>query len=262
MGDEPLKRVSPSYQIFMLVLSVFSLVVLLLELIFRGDAEVARVLDRADSFVCLFFFGDFVYSLVKAPRKLHYLATWGWIDLLSSIPVLEAARWGRLARIARLMRVLRALRASRMLWRILRYQRGQSVALAAALFAFFLIVGSSAAILRVEEVPTANIRTADDAVWWAFTTITTVGYGDRYPVTEAGRLIAALLMTTGVGLFSAFSGALAAWFLEAGGEDTDAQVATLIAEVAALRKAIEASGLRPPEPAAEAKPPGSVRPDA
>jgi voltage-gated potassium channel len=246
-GDEPLKRVSPSYQIFMLVLSVFSLVVLLLEVIFRRDAEVARVLDRADSFVCLFFLGDFVYSLVKAPRKLYYLATWGWIDLLSSIPVLEAARWGRVARIARLLRLLRALRASRMLWQILRHQRGQSVALAAALFAFFLIVGSSAAILRFEDVPNANIRDADDAVWWAFTTITTVGYGDRYPVTEAGRFVAALLMTTGVGLFSAFSGALAAWFLEAGGKDTDSQVAELTAEVAALRKAIEEAGFRLPE---------------
>ena len=260
-GDEPLRRISPSYQIFMLVLSVFSLAVLLLELIFRRDAEVSRVLNHADNIVCVFFLGDFVVSLANAPRKLRYLATWGWVDLLSSLPALEAARWGRVARIARLLRVLRALRASRMLGRILLRQRGQSVALAAALFAFFLIVGSSAAILRVEDVPGANIRTADDAVWWAFTTITTVGYGDRYPVTETGRVIAALLMTTGVGLFSAFSGALAAWFLAPDGKDTDSEVAALAAEVAALRKALEASGVRVPGPPAEAKPSGSLTPD-
>lgn len=232
----------------MLVLSVFSLSVLLLEVVFRRDAEVVRVLDHADTFVCVVFLGDFVHSLWVAPRKWRYLATWGWLDLLSSIPMLEPARWGRLARVARLLRVLRALRASRMLGRILIEQRGQSAALAAALLALFLIVASSAAILRFEDRQESNIRTADDAVWWAFTTITTVGYGDRFPVTGEGRFIAALLMTAGVGLFSAFSGALAAWFLAPDEANTDAEIAALTAEVAELRKAIETLGMRePPE---------------
>ncbi|HYR27628.1 MAG TPA: potassium channel family protein, partial [Thermoanaerobaculia bacterium] len=82
-------------------------------------------------------------------------------------------------------------------------------------------------------------RPADDAVWWAFATLTTVGYGDKYPLSGEGRFIAALLMTAGVGLFSAFSATLAAWFLAPEDEATDAEIAGLREEVAKLRRAVE-----------------------
>lgn len=230
---------SPRYQLFMLSLCVFALVIMVLQGVYRRDAHVAQVLDYADTVVCLFFLADFGLSLARAPRKWKYMATWGWLDLISSIPSLDAGRWGRLARIARLSRVLRALRASRVLTTILFRERGKSVALAAALLALFLLVGSSVAILHFETMPGSNIKTADDAVWWAFTTITTVGYGDRYPVSGEGRLIAALLMTAGVGLFGAFSAALAAWFLAPEDEATDLEISALRGEVASLRTIIE-----------------------
>lgn len=118
-------------------------------------------------------------------------------------------------------------------------QRQQSAALAAALIALLLIVGSSAAILRVEDHGDPNITTADDAIWWAFATITTVGYGDRFPVTTEGRFIAAILMTAGVGLFGAFSAALAAWFLAPEDQATDEEIAALRGEIVMLRKLIE-----------------------
>src|SRR3972149_6773059 len=68
-------------------------------------------------------------------------------------------------------------------------------------------------VLHFEDVPEANIKGPEDAVWWAFVTMTTVGYGDRFPVTSEGRLAGALLMVAGVGLFGTFSGFVAAWFL-------------------------------------------------
>ena len=229
----------PAYQLFMLVLCVFALGVLVLQAVFRADREIAAVLEYADHFICVIFLGDFVLSLVRAPRRWEYVRTWGWLDLLSSVPSFDVARWGRIARIARITRVLRALRASRMLTQVLFRQRGQSAALAAALIALFLIVGSSAAILHFEDVPGGNIKTADDAVWWAFATITTVGYGDRFPVSPEGRLIAALLMTGGVGLFSAFSAALAAWFLAPDERATENELAAVRAELGALRALID-----------------------
>jgi voltage-gated potassium channel len=223
----------------MLTLCVFALVILLLEGVFHADDEVTLVLDRADTLICFAFLGDFVLSLVRAPRKWRYLATWGWLDLLSALPSLDVARWGRIARIVRLSRVLRALRASRLLSRMLFRERVKSAALAAALVATVLIVGTSAAILRFEDLPESNIRTADDAVWWAFATITTVGYGDRYPVSGEGRFIAALLMTAGVGLFGALSAALAAWFLAPEEEATGSEVLALREEIQSLRALIE-----------------------
>lgn len=76
-----------------------------------------------------------------------------------------------------------------------------------------MVIFSAIAILQVEDDPNSNIKTAEDAIWWAYVTITTVGYGDKYPVTTEGRIIAAFLMTTGVGLFGTFTGFLASWFV-------------------------------------------------
>lgn len=69
-------------------------------------------------------------------------------------------------------------------------------------------------MIAVERAsPEANIRTAADAVWYTYVTITTVGYGDRYPVTETGRVMGLIIMTAGVGLFGTFTGYLANIFL-------------------------------------------------
>ena len=76
-----------------------------------------------------------------------------------------------------------------------------------------LVIFSSIAILQVEDDPTSNIKTAEDAIWWAYVTITTVGYGDKYPITTEGRLIAGILMTAGVGLFGTFTAYVASWFV-------------------------------------------------
>ena len=96
---------------------------------------------------------------------------------------------------------------------------------------------SSIAILLFEVEAESNIKTAADALWWSFVTITTVGYGDRYPVTAEGRVLAGVLMTAGIGLFGTFSGFVAAWFLKPGGDQERAdldQVRDDLAEVKRL----------------------------
>jgi voltage-gated potassium channel len=70
--------------------------------------------------------------------------------------------------------------------------------------------------------------------------MTTVGYGDRFPVTTEGRLVAAVLMCAGVGLFGTFSGLLAAWFVGHDGRDGSAELAAALEEVAALKSALAA----------------------
>jgi voltage-gated potassium channel len=68
-------------------------------------------------------------------------------------------------------------------------------------------------ILIVEEAkPGANILNASDALWWSYVTIATVGYGDRYPVTTAGRITGAVVITLGVALFTTITGFLSEWF--------------------------------------------------
>jgi voltage-gated potassium channel len=233
---------SEAYQVTMLVLCVYALGALSIQAAFTLDPEVRQVLDYADYGVCALFLLDFLGSLWLAQNRWRYILHWGWLDLLSSIPTLEVARWGRAARIARVFRVLRGLRATKLLAVAVLRRRSQNAFLVASLAALLLIVFCSIAVLQFESGPDANIKTADDALWWAFTTITTVGYGDRYPTTGEGRFVAGILMCAGVGLFGTFSGFLAAWFVEAEEDNGDEQIAELRKEIQALR--IELNGQR------------------
>jgi voltage-gated potassium channel len=233
---------SAGYQLFMLVLCLYALGALAAQSAARLEPRTRGVIDYADNVVCVFFLADFLVSLWQAPDRRRYFLTWGWLDLLSSIPAVDVARWGRAARVLRIFRVLRGLRATKILASLLLRKRAESAALATSLVALLLLVFCSIAILHFEAEAESNIKTAEDAVWWAFATITTVGYGDRYPVTSEGRFVAALLMCAGVGLFGTFSGFLAAWFLgpQAAPEPPDlgAEIVALREEVAALRRAL------------------------
>lgn len=236
---------STGYNLFLLLLSLFALANLAAYATGRLRPETAEILQLADVIVCVFFLADFLVQLATVPDKLRYFFTWGWLDLLSSIPTIDAMRWGRLLRMFRIVRVLRGIRAAKLISELL-HKRAQNAALAAFIISLVLITFSSIAILRFEEFASGgNIKNAQDALWWTFATITTVGYGDRYPVTAEGRLVAAVLMSAGVGLFSTFSAFLATWFLGEKNDSTGDELAALRAEVASLRNDLKTSRREP-----------------
>ena len=234
----PPKKGTP-YQVFALALSVTALLALVVQLFFAGMPETRRVLLIADTILCVAFFIDFLIHMATADSKWRYIATWGWIDLVSSIPVFMIGRWGRLARIARALQWIRALRVSTVLWRALMIEKRRSASLASIVVAFWLLIGGSVAILQFEQAPGANIRTAEDALWWALSTMTTVGYGDRFPVTTEGRMIAAVLMITGVGLFGVLSGTIAGWFLASESTSHADRDAKIAADIASIRETVD-----------------------
>lgn len=208
------KRQYAPYLVFMLALSIYAVAALAFLTFFEVPPATRTILGYADIAVCVLFLIDFFITLGRSSNRSRYLLTWGWLDLLSSIPSIDMLRWGRAARILRILRVLRGIKATKVLSEFILYHRTQSAFLAALLVSILLVVFSASAVLQLETSPEANIRTAEDAVWWAIVTVTTVGYGDKFPLSSEGRLIAALLMTAGVGLFGTFSGFVAAWFLE------------------------------------------------
>lgn len=226
------------YVLFMLALSFMSLVVLALHVVVRFDAKTLEILQYADTCVCALFFVDFLITLYTSDDRKQYLLRWGWLDLLSSIPALDSLRWGRAARVMRILRILRGLRSTKVIAQFVLRRRAESAVLAATLVSILLVVISSIAILHLEDDPASNIKTAEDALWWSVATITTVGYGDRYPVTSEGRVIAAILMVAGVGLFGTLSGSIAAWFLRPSAEAKDAETQELLAEIKALRASL------------------------
>lgn len=222
---------SPPYQLFMLVLSLSAVAALAVETVLPVDAATRELLHAADTGLCVVFFTDFLLNLHRAPKRLDYLVRWGWLDLLSSIPAIGVLRLGRIGRIVRILRVLRAIRSVRTLAVYIAERRGESAMLAAALFAVLLLLTCSVAILQFEPRANGNIRTASDALWWALATMTTVGYGDHFPVTTAGRVVGAVLMVGGVGVFAALAGSVATWFLSPGHHSTGSELAEVNARL-------------------------------
>lgn len=230
----------PGFQLFMFALCVYALGVAAVESAMRLNPATLAILEFADYGVCAVFFADFLSSLWRAESRWRYFATWGWLDLLSSIPMIDVARWGRAARVLRIFRVFRALRTARLLKEAALRQRAQNTVLAAFLVVLMLITFGAIAVLHFESVPGANILTANDALWWVFVTITTVGYGDRYPITDEGRMVAVVLMIAGIALFGTLSAYLAAWFIGAEvDESSEKELAALRLEIASLRELIE-----------------------
>lgn len=226
---------SGPYLLFTLALSLFTLGMLAVDALFRLDARTREIIAWLDNGVCLLFFLDFVLTFWRAESKAGYFFKWGWLDLLSSIPMVDELRWGRLARVFRIFRILRGLRAAKLLAELIVQRRHESALLSAALISMLLVVFSAIGILHLETAPNSNIRSAEDALWWSITTITTVGYGDLYPVTSAGRALAAGMMIAGVGLFGALSGLVASWLLRPVESRQEADIDDLQAEIESLR---------------------------
>jgi Ion transport protein. len=198
--------------LLILVLSIYVLGALFIDTIFILPTEISRVLTTIDNGICVIFLGDFLFRFYKAENKLKFMA-WGWIDLISSIPCLEMFRVGRLFRLIRLLRVLRVFRSVKVLIKHVFKSRINGTMTAVAIVTVLVIIFSSIAILMVETAYNSNIKTAEDAIWWTFETITTVGYGDKYPVTSEGRIIGVIVMVVGVGLFGTFTGYISSFFV-------------------------------------------------
>ncbi|WP_345952878.1 ion transporter [Mucilaginibacter sp. PAMB04168] len=195
------------------VLSVYVLLAILTDTIFKLPEETSILLTYIDNVICVFFFAEFCIRFYRAENKVVFMK-WGWIDLISSIPAVSYLRAGRVLRLIRLLRLIRAFRSTQMFVKHVFRNKAKGAFTSVAILAVLLIIFSSIAILQVEKDPASIIKSAEDAIWWSYVTITTVGYGDKFPVTTEGRIIAAVLMTAGVGLFGTFTVYIASWFVE------------------------------------------------
>jgi voltage-gated potassium channel len=176
-----------------------------------SEPDVVGVLTVVDFVLCLFFFYDFLRHLWRAPSKLRYLFGWGIVDLVSSIPFVLQVRWLRFARVLRFLMLLRAIR---LLWESAKVDRRSIVMAGATFFIQTLFIAICIVVLQVEhDAPDGKIRSASDVLWWAMTTVTTVGYGDMYPVTTTGRIAGAILMVSGIGYLATVLGVFAQAFV-------------------------------------------------
>lgn len=151
----------------------------------------------------LIFAFDYLVNLYLAPDRGHWFITHLFDLMVVFLPVLRPLR------LLRLVTVLP----------IFRRTPGQAVRSRVGLYlvaasSLLIWMGSLAALDAERSAPGANITTLGDSVWWAFVTVSTVGYGDYFPVTGTGRLVAVALMLGGVTLVGVITATLASWIID------------------------------------------------
>jgi voltage-gated potassium channel len=200
-----------SYELFMLGVSVVSILNMILVIVPVFDGPVEQVALAVDAIITPIFLLDFLYRLFTVRSRAHYFVRrWGWADLLSAVPGLGIFRLARIARVVEMLRRTEREELAREL-----YVERARVTFFTTMFLVLLVIEIAGMAVYFVEVPDAeaNITSAADAVWWGLVTITTVGYGDRYPVTTAGRIVGTVLLFAGIALFSVLTGFIANQFL-------------------------------------------------
>lgn len=194
----------------MLILSILGIINILFISFVEVDEIYKKLLYYTDFGICVIFLTNWTYKLCINENKKNFLKN-NWIDLIASIPEIEALR---AARVFHILRVVRLLRQSNIFISKLMFTRELTMA-GLLLFTVLIIFISTSTILLLEaNLPESNIKTAEQAIWWSLVTISTVGYGDYYPVTTMGRIFGGILIVTGVSFFGIISGFMSSLFIE------------------------------------------------
>ena len=243
-SPERLERFENFTEIPLFVLALLMVPILLGPVALDLSPRVERVLLTLDWLIWGVFAAELLVRLYLAPARRAYLVS-HWFDVLIVVlPFLRALRSARALQLLRAARVLAYLFRGSHTARAILARQGVQGLLVIGLAA--LVVAAVAAAIA-ERGADGPIDGFDTAVWWAFTTVTTVGYGDAYPVTAIGRGVATVLMLVGVGLFGLLTANVAAHFVESDTQDeagdTAATLDAVLAELRRLHERLDAAGI-------------------
>lgn len=239
------KEVTP-YRLFMIFLNIVAIVVAVLTFDLPQISLVTQSLMRKfDTLLSVILLADFGWRFynVDRPDRKRFLVPWGIIDFLGSLPAIPLLRIFRLVRVFRVLNELREIGFKRVIKR-LKHQIAESTLWLMVTLTIPLVLVSGWWINRVESESCTNevsgaICSFGDGVWWAFVTVTTVGYGDRFPVSNSGRLLAGILMTIGVGFFGILTSYLATVFVRQDEDEVEAELKAVRQELAEIKAMLE-----------------------
>ena len=206
----------------MMILALAMIPLIVVPLIMDLSPGMDRTLVAIDYLIWAAFTVEYVVKLCLAPDRWRFVKANIPDLVIVVVPMLRPLRILRGARLLRLLRLARlvafAVEGLHEVRDVLR-RRGLSWVL---LIALALNLIAAALVLSFErDTPNGNIHSYPDALWWAVTTITTVGYGDRFPMSPAGRGVAVVLMVSGIALFGVITASIAAYFVEQNAEQDD-----------------------------------------
>jgi voltage-gated potassium channel len=194
------------------------------------DPNASPGLGTIEAALTVVFVSEFATRIAASYDRVGYLRG-HWIDLIALVPVAREVRLFRLLRLLRLVRAFAGLyRALGHIGRLVNH-RGLGLLITAWLA---VMVVCSAGLYVAENGINKAITSPLDALWWGVVTLTTVGYGDVYPVTPEGRLAAGVLMLLGIGLFGAITATITS-YLVATSKPSLGDPLTQIRELARLR---------------------------
>jgi voltage-gated potassium channel len=218
---------SLAWELFVMGAAILSIVNLVLLILIQNE-DISQVVVLMDLILILIFVIDLFRRLnVATDNRAYFVHGWGWLDLISIVPALRIAR---VLRISKVLRITGQLGGIKVALRIFFRDRATGGLLIVLFVAIVVMEFGSLAILAVERgAPGANIETASDAVWYTLVTMSTVGYGDQYPVTQPGRIIGSGIIIVGVGVFGTLTGFLANAFISPSSSKGDDEEATAAA---------------------------------
>ena len=192
----------------LLVLGFSFLAVYAYQVLAQPTGAVYDALSIIQAFIYAFFVLDLVLRLIGAGKDLLTLA--GFLKFVKQNWLAIAAAILPAFRAFRVFGVLLVIRGFAPFFRT----RASKVGLVVAVSLPLTLFTAAVAALEAERgVAGSNINTFGDAIWWSIASVTTVGYGDKFPITPDGRFIASLLMVVGIALFSALTALMAAWVM-------------------------------------------------
>ncbi len=193
------------------VLSIYVVIELYISTLIDYPPNVRRVLFIIDSGICALFIYDFFSGLLKSDNRLKYFRN-NWIDLVSSVPMVNALRIGRVIKI---IRILRIVRSGKILMSIIDRKNPFQTFGNLAFIIFILIIISSISFYQIEGSVNPAIQSIWDSFWWTTITTLTIGFlQDISPITIGGRIFSIILILSGMILFGSFISALTDFFIE------------------------------------------------
>lgn len=214
-------------ELLFMVLALVSVSLIVIEMLGELDPHQEELFARVDLVIASIFLAEFVFRLLRAENKRRFWAR-SWWELLAAIPLTSdmtrALRGVRLLRVIRLIRLLRIIRLGvrlHILMNRLRVFGEATHVVTISVTVTTIVMAGAVGFHYFEYGRNPNVKSFWDSAWWSLITVTTVGYGDIYPVTGEGRIIAAALLLVGLSAFGVFTAAIASWMTRRNAEVPD-----------------------------------------